>query len=140
MVAASPTSNVADEVGAARARSAAALCVLAVAGHRIGGIVLRDSSAGAQQWIAALRERLPSNVRVLRLPSSATDDRIFGGLDLAATIASGAPVAERGVLADADGGIVVIPLIERMPAATQARLGTVLDTGVATVLRDGVRA
>ena len=140
MVAASPTSNVADEVGAARARSAAALCVLAVAGHRIGGIVLRDSSAGAQQWIAALRERLPSDVRVFRLPSSATDDRIFGGLDLAATIATGSPVPERGVLADADGGIVVIPLIERMPVATQARLGVVLDTGVATLLRDGVRA
>ena len=139
-MAASPTSNVADEVGAARARSAAALCVLAVAGHRIGGIVLRDSSAGAQQWIAALRERLPSDVRVFRLPSSATDDRIFGGLDLAATIATGSPVPERGVLADADGGIVVIPLIERMPVATQARLGVVLDTGVATLLRDGVRA
>ena len=87
-----------------------------------------------------MRVRLPSDVRVLRLPSSATDDRIFGGLDLAATIASGTPVAERGVVADADGGVVVIPLIERMPVATQARLGTVLDTGIATVLRDGVRA
>ena len=130
----------AEDIDAARARSAAALCVLAVAGAHIGGIVLRDSSAGAQQWLAALRPLLPSDVRVRRLPSSATDDRIFGGLDLAATIASGVPVAERGVVADAHGGIVVIPLIERMPVATQARLGAVLDTGVALVLRDGVRA
>ena len=130
----------AADVGAARARSAAALSVFAVAGVRIGGIVLRDSSAGAQQWIAALRTLLPAAMRVRRLPSSATDDRIFGGLDLAATIASGAPVAERGVVADAHGGVVVIPLIERMPVATQARLGAVLDTGVAQVLRDGVRA
>ncbi len=125
---------------AARARSAAALCVFAVAGAHIGGIVLRDSSAGAQQWIAALRRLLPDTMRVRRLPSSATDDRIFGGLDLAATIASGSPVAERGVVADAHGGVVIIPLIERMPVATQARLGAVLDTGVAQVLRDGVRA
>ena len=130
----------AADLCAARARSAAALSVFAVAGVRIGGIVLRDSSAGAQQWIAALRTLLPSAMRVRRLPSSATDDRIFGGLDLAATIASGAPVAERGVVADAHGGVVVIPLIERMPVATQARLGAVLDTGVAQVLRDGVRA
>ncbi|HYW49100.1 MAG TPA: magnesium chelatase subunit D, partial [Gemmatimonadaceae bacterium] len=100
----------------------------------------RDSSAGAQQWIAALKERLPSAMRVVRLPSSATDDRIFGGLDLAATIATGTPVAERGVLADAHGGVVIIPLIERMPVATQARLGVVIDTGFAQVLRDGVRA
>ena len=135
-----PAPSRADDVQSARARAAAALAVLAVAGHRIGGIVLRDSSAGAQQWIAALRLRLPVAMRVVRLPSSATDDRIFGGLDLAATIATGRPVAERGVLADADGGIVIIPLIERMPVATQARLGAVLDTGVAQVLRDGVRA
>ncbi len=128
------------DTSAARARSAAALVVFAVAGAHIGGIVLRDSSAGAQQWIAALRRLLPESMRVRRLPSSATDDRIFGGLDLAATIASGIPVAERGVVADAHGGVVVIPLIERMPVATQARLGAVLDTGVAQVLRDGVRA
>jgi magnesium chelatase subunit D len=130
----------ADALAAARARSTAALSVFAVAGHHIGGIVLRDSSAGAQQWLAALRERLPASVRVLRLPASSTDDRIFGGLDLAATIATGTPMAERGVVADAHGGVVVIPLIERMPVATQARLGSVLDTGVAQVLRDGVRA
>ena len=140
MTVAVPAATPADDVTAARARSAAALGVLAVAGSRIGGIVLRDSSAGAQQWIAALKARLPASLRVLRLPSSATDDRIFGGLDLAATIARGTPVAERGVVAEAHGGIVVIPLIERMPVATQARLGAVLDTGVAQVLRDGVRA
>ena len=140
MPAAGPVSPAEDLVAAARARASAALGVLAVAGHRIGGIVLRDSSAGAQQWIAALKSRLPQSVRVVRLPSSATDDRIFGGLDLAATIASGTPVAERGVVADAHGGVVVIPLIERMPVATQARLGAVLDTGVAQVLRDGVCA
>jgi magnesium chelatase subunit D len=125
---------------AAQARAAAALSVLAVAGHRLGGVVLRDSSAGAQEWISALRDRLPAAMRVLRLPASATDDRIFGGLDLAATIAHGQPVAERGVVADADGGFVVVPLIERMAAATQTRLGTVLDTGMVQVLRDGVRA
>lgn len=126
--------------GAARVRSAAAMAVFAVVGDRIGGIVLRDSAAGAQEWIAALRRLLPAATRVTRLPASATDDRIFGGLDLAATIATGKPVAERGVLADADGGVVVIPLVERMPVATQARIGAVIDTGVAHVLRDGVNA
>jgi len=129
-----------DEGISARARAAAALSVLAVAGHRLGGIVLRDSSAGAQQWISVFRARLPGTMRVARLPSSATDDRVFGGLDLAATIARGVPVAERGVVADAHGGVVIVPLIERMPVPMQARLGAVMDTGVAQVLRDGVNA
>ncbi len=135
-------STVADPVdpGVARARAAAALAVFAVVGDRIGGVVLRDTSAGAQEWIAALRLRMPAAMRIFRLPASATDDRIFGGLDLAATIATGKPVAERGVLAEADGGVVVIPLVERMPVATQARLGAVIDTGSAQVLRDGVNA
>jgi magnesium chelatase subunit D len=140
MVAASTVPPVQIDPGVARARSAMAMSVFAVVGDRIGGIILRDTSAGAQEWLAALRVRLPVATRMIRLPASATDDRIFGGLDLAATIATGSPVAERGVLADAHGGIVVLPLIERMPVATQARLGAVIDTGVAQVLRDGVNA
>jgi magnesium chelatase subunit D len=58
---------------------------------------------------------------------------LIGGLDLAATLASGRPVVDRGVLAEADGGIVVLPLAERASAALTGRLVTVMDTGVAPI-------
>ena len=44
-------------------------------------------------------------------------DRLIGGVDLAATLSSGRLVAERGVLAAADGGIVVLPMAERASVA-----------------------
>jgi magnesium chelatase subunit D len=73
-----------------------------------------------------------------RMPTHATDGRLLGGLDLAATLGAGRPVAERGLLAEADGGLVVAVMAERMPAATAARLAAVLDTGEVVIERDGL--
>ena len=39
--------------------------------------------------------------------------RLLGGLDLAATLHAGRPVAERGMLAEANGGIVLLAMAER---------------------------
>ena len=63
---------------------------------------------------------------------------MLGGLDLAATLRAGRPVAERGLLAEADGGIVVVAMAERLPAGTAARLAAVLDTGELVIERDGL--
>ena len=64
-----------------------------------------------------------------RLPLSIPDDRLLGGLDLAMTLALGRPVADAGLLAALDGGLLVIPGAERVGAALAARLSAVLDTG-----------
>ena len=50
------------------------------------------------------RAALPPDVPMRRIPASISDDRLAGGLDVAATIRTGRPVAEPGVLALADGG------------------------------------
>ena len=47
---------------------------------------------------------------------------------------------ERGLLAEADGGIVVLAMAERLPPATAARLAAVLDTGEVRLERDGLTA
>jgi magnesium chelatase subunit D len=120
------------------ALAASALALLAVAGHRLGGVVLKDSAAAAGEWLRRLQTRLPDGTPWLRLPSTATDDRAFGGLDLVATIGGGVPVAERGVIPAADGGVVVVPLVERMRTGMQARIATVLEDGEVHVQRDGV--
>lgn len=75
-----------------------------------------------------------------RLPVNATDDRVIGGLDLAATLATGRRVVMRGVLAEANGGIVVMPLAERASVSTLSTLTEALDTGAVRVERDGVAA
>ena len=58
-------------------------------------------------------------------------DRLLGGLDLAATLSAGRPVAQAGLMAEADGGLIVVPMAERLSPGTAARLAGALDTGSA---------
>lgn len=105
----------------------------------LGGIAVR-ARAGPQRdrWLAEIRRLLPPDTPFRRLPVHADEARIFGGLDLTATLAAGQPVAERGLLAEADGGVVVLSMAERLSPAMAARLGAVLDRGTVTLDRDGL--
>jgi magnesium chelatase subunit D len=121
----------------ADALTAAAL--LAVDPVGLGGALLR-ARAGPQRalWLAALRHSLPAGVPVRRVPLGIADDRLLGGLDLAATLQAGRPVAQRGVLAEADGGLLELAMAERLGAGTVARLAAALDTGQVRMERDGL--
>ena len=88
-------------------------------------------------FLATLRAGLPENAPWQKLPAGVTDDRLLGGLDLAATLATGRPVAERGLLARANGGVVITAMAERMDHGIAARLGAVLDTGHVSAEREG---
>lgn len=72
------------------------------------------------------------------LPLHIADSRLLGGLDLDATLRAGRPVAERGLLAEADGGIVTLAMAERVPASTMAHLTAAMDSGETLVERDGL--
>lgn len=110
--------------------ASAALHVFAVAPHALGGVRLR-CGAGPERdaWLATLRSLLPSAMPWRRLPVQTPDDALLGGLDLAATLASGRPVAQRGLLAQADGGVVLAAMAERMSMALAVRLCAALDDG-----------
>jgi magnesium chelatase subunit D len=110
--------------------AAAALEVFAVAPHALGGVRLR-CGAGPERdaWLDALRRLLPTSMPWRRLPVHIRDDALLGGLDLAATLAGGKPVAQRGLLAQAEGGIVVAAMAERMGVALAARLCAAQDDG-----------
>lgn len=110
------------------AAAAAALLALDPAG--LGGVVLRARAGPVRErWLDLLRAFLPPAAPLRRIPPGIVDSRLLGGLDLAATLRAGKPVAERGLLAEADGGVVVLPMAERLPAATAARLAQAMDTG-----------
>jgi magnesium chelatase subunit D len=116
---------------------AAALFAVDPAG--IGGVALRAAAGPVRdRWVALLRQMLPENQPWRRVPLHVADGRLLGGLDLAATLQAGRPVAERGLLAEAHGGVIVLAMAERLSAATAARLVAVLDAGEVRVERDGV--
>jgi magnesium chelatase subunit D len=119
--------------------AALAACIFAVDPASLGGLVVRSpASEGRGHFIAAIRAMMRPDMPVRKIPPSIDDDRLLGGLDLAATLRSGRPVLARGVLAECDGGVIMIPSAERMSASLAARLGAALDGGGIVIEREGL--
>jgi magnesium chelatase subunit D len=112
------------------ASAATAALLLAIDPVGLGGAVLRGRPGAARDaWIDLLKGGMPAESPLRRLPLNMTDERLLGGLDLAATLAAGRPVHERGVLAAAHEGLVVIPMAERTGAHRAAQIASVIDMG-----------
>ncbi len=104
----------------------------------LGGLVLRGGGEARDAVIAALVEGLDAGAPVRRVPSHIDDERLLGGLDLGATLSSGRAVSRVGLLAEADGGVVIVPMAERMASSTAAPIAAALDTGEVIAEREGM--
>lgn len=105
-----------------------AAALFAIDPQGLAGIWLRARPGPARErWLALLHTLLPQPPR--RLPAHIDDHRLLGGLDLAATLRSGRPVQQPGLLAESNGGVLALAMAERMPPALAARLSAVIDTG-----------
>jgi len=106
-----------------------------------GGIAVRALPGPVRDlWLELARELLPADKPFRRIPLHIADGRLLGGLDLSATLRAGRPVAERGLLAEADGGVVLLAMAERIARSTAAHLSAALDTQEILVERDGITA
>ena len=127
----------ADFVGADLA--GLALAVLAVAPEAAGGIWLRAPAGPLRdRWLETLRAHAVPSAPFRRMPSGIGEARLIGGLDLAATLATGLPVTERGLLAEADGGYLIISMAERLDTWIAGLVCATAETGELHVERDGV--
>ena len=128
-----------DEAAALRwADALMAARLFAIDPSVVGGIVVRARVGPVlDAWLAHLHACLRGRP-IKKVPSHVGEDRLIGGLDLASTLRAGRPVADRGLLAEADGGVVVVPMAERISATTAACLGAALDRGQMTLERDGL--
>ena len=121
------------------ALAAQAAALLAVDPSGLGGAVLRAPAGPARDtWLALLKATMPADRPWRRLPPQIAAARLLGGLDLAATLAAGRPIAERGLLAEVADGVLVVPMAERLGPATAGPLAAVLDSGEVVTERDGL--
>ena len=105
----------------------------------LGGISVRAGAGPVRdRFLFLLHEALTPGTSVRRLPLHIGDDRLLGGLDLAATLQAGRPILQKGLLAEADGGVVILAMAERIEPGNAARVRAAIDDGIVTLQRDGL--
>jgi len=95
----------------------------------LGGIALRGGGELRDAVIAALRSHLPPDAPLRRVPVHVDDDRLFGGLDLVATLAQGRAVQRAGLLVEAERGVLVLAMADRLSDAVAGRIVAAMDGG-----------
>lgn len=104
-----------------------------------GGVLLRSRAGPVRdRWLSIMRGKLPSSQPLRHSPLHIADSRLLGGLDLNATLLAGRPVAEHGLLAEVDGGVLVLAMAERLPSATTVHITSAMDAKETIVERDGL--
>lgn len=101
-----------------------ALSLFLTAPAHLGGLSLRGSGPAREALLEMLRD---TGVAVWRMPAHVDDERLLGGVDLAASLASGCTVRARGLLEEIAGGVLVVPLAERLDHSVAGRLAQALD-------------
>jgi len=104
-------------------RAELALAVLAICPAGVKGLWLRARAGPARDRVTAALSGLPLPLR--RLHPGVDDTALYGGVDLAGTLASGHMVRATGIL-DRQAALV-LTMAERAPAGLAARLARALD-------------
>ncbi|MFK8051650.1 MAG: magnesium chelatase subunit D [Woeseiaceae bacterium] len=113
--------------------------VLAVGGHSLGGIVLQGPSSPARDhWLSLYRSLNESECAWRRVPVNVGEDRLLGGLDLAASLASSRVVTASGLLAEANDGVLLLCMAERQGSSVISAVCTALDDRQIRLERDGI--
>ncbi|NEX44695.1 magnesium chelatase subunit D [Pseudotabrizicola algicola] len=101
-----------------------ALQVLAVDPAGVKGLWLRARCGAVRDRVTTALAMLP--LPLVRLHPGVSDEALYGGLDLSATLATGRTVMSRGLLARPAG--LILTMAERVPPGLSARLAHALDT------------
>ncbi len=118
-----------DRAVAARDLAWTAAALLAVDPSGVGGIhVSARPGPELDDWTTALRLALGERP-LRRMPPHIDAGRLTGELDLVGSLREGRRLVRSGLLTDSDGGVVLVPMAERLEREAGAILAEALDTG-----------
>ncbi|MGY6551490.1 MAG: magnesium chelatase subunit D [Erythrobacter sp.] len=117
-----PLDPVADALVAAR--------LFTLAPALFGGMALRGASPARDALIASLGNA----IALRRMPGHVDDERLLGGIDIAASLSAGRPITQKGLIEEAAGGALLASMAERIDTSVAGRLVQALDDGKAALV------
>ncbi len=115
-----------------------ALMLLAV-DSELGGVVIPSAVGSGKSTLArAFADILPKGTPFVELPLNVTEDRLIGGIDLEATLATGVRVVQHGVLSKAHGGVLYVDSISLLDSSAVSHIMDAISRGEVLVEREGL--
>ncbi|NTU57700.1 MAG: magnesium chelatase ATPase subunit D [Chlorobiaceae bacterium] len=115
-----------------------ALMLLAV-DPSLGGVVIPSAVGSGKSTLArAFADILPDGTPFVELPLNVTEDRLIGGVDLEATLASGQRVVQHGVLSKAHKGVLYVDSLSLLDSSAVSHIMDAMSRGVVLVEREGL--
>lgn len=112
-----------------------ALLVLAVS-DKINSLLIAGGK-GTGKTIAARSLKNISDMSIVNIPLNITEDNLFGGLDIKASLESGKSKFQQGILGKAENKILYIDEINLFPNEYINTILNVIETGFLQTERDG---
>lgn len=116
----------------------ALMCMMADRG--IKGLLIRGPSGTAKSLLVRSFFGLFDGTELVNMPLNASDEQIFGGLDMEKAIAEGRAEASGGLLKEADGNFLFMDNINLFEAGTAASVMDCILSGNVVLEREGVSA
>lgn len=115
-----------------------ALMLLAV-DPSLGGVVIPSTVGSGKSTLArAFADILPEGTPFVELPLNVTEDRLIGGVDLEATLASGQRVVQHGVLSRAHKGVLYVDSLSLLDSSAVSHIMDAMSRGAVIVEREGL--
>ena len=113
----------------------ALLC--AAVNPRIKTVLIRGCS-GTAKTVLARSVGSVTGRKVINIPLNVSEDQLFGGLDIDATIRDGAPAVMKGLLSSADGNVLYVDDVNLMDRRILASLLDCVMSGRVILEREGI--
>ncbi|GGB75183.1 magnesium chelatase subunit D [Blastomonas aquatica] len=107
--------------------------LLAAAPARLGGMWLRGQAAERDAVLAFLAEEF-AGLPVRRLPVHIDEERLCGGIDVASSLSAGRRIEQAGLLEEVAGGLLIVPMAERLGGMVAGRIAQAMDAGAGFAL------
>ena len=112
--------------------------LIVLTNSRAGGVLITGESGMAKSVLVRAMAELAADGGIVGLPLNATEDMVFGHIDLEQAVTSGKKAFSPGILARADGRLLYVDDINLLRREVLNGILDVADRGVNLVEREGI--